>query len=167
MTMEMATPLNPPRRNTPMARRPVKGSPWFVYPLSFIDEMVEPLTHGIRTLPDAQLAAETEQLVGICSEPGVHHGESLLLAVYRAEAARRTDPGQSFDAELEQALCRLESQTNATDRDLVTSIGRKIYRAGGRPALESAYHRIVEAARPARREARKKVLAKRWAGIAP
>lgn len=63
--------------------------PWFGFPLARFVEMIDLAAVSVRTLPAPQLAAELEDLVTRCAEPGAHLAERLMRRIYEAETARR------------------------------------------------------------------------------
>lgn len=136
--------------------------PFFSYPQERLDELLDPIATAIRTLPDAQLDAELSALSEACSQPGLQLSSGLLRTLYEAEKARRSDPEHRHDDDLDVLLSRLERKTNDVDRAAVITIGRELYRAGGTPCLLRARDRMVERAKPERREVRASMLAKRW-----
>lgn len=138
---------------------------FFSWPLGHLVEMLGPIADAIRTLPDHQLSEELGELRAICSSSGGIPAQTML-SVYETETARRADPALQFDDALDLALCRLEAQTNDADRVFVRDVGQKLFAIGGREAMAGAYRRMMALARPSRRAAREKVLAKRWEGIA-
>ncbi|WEJ31978.1 hypothetical protein [Devosia sp. SD17-2] len=66
--------------------------PFFTWPAQRLDETIKAARDGIRSLPDAQLIEEAEQLRLLCNSPGEQLAEHVLLAVYEAEKDRRTPP---------------------------------------------------------------------------
>ena len=140
---------------------------WYEAPLERLVETIGPMASGLRTLPDAQFHDELDRLATICAGADSSMAERAMFIIYQAEAARRADPAQQWDAELHLALDRLERATNDADRQFVTDIGRKLFDIGGRDAMTAAYLRMMMMARLARRDVRSKVLAKRWTGIDP
>ena len=136
--------------------------PFYSYPQERLNELLGPIATAIRSLPDAQLEAETEAITAECSAPGLHLAEELLHALYRFEKARRSDPEHRYDDDLDAALSRLERKTNDVDRAAVIQMGRDLYRAGGAPCLHRARDRLVAMAKPERRDLRASMLAKRW-----
>ena len=146
--------------------RPVTGRPpWYSFPLASIIEIIDPIAWGLRTLPDDQLEAELSQLTAICAEPDYFPAHRLMRLLYGAEAARRADPAQRFDAELSLALGRLERATNDADRQLVRDIGQKLFDIGGQHALRKAEQRMLALVKPDKQDLRRHVIARRWAGI--
>lgn len=139
-----------------------RSRPFFSYPQERLDELLRPISDAIRSLPDAQLASELDQLTALCEGPGLHISEQVMQTLYRFETARRTEPERRHDDDLHATLSRLESKTNEPDRAAVILMGRDLYRAGGMPCLLRARDRLVEMAKPERRELRAAMLAKRW-----
>lgn len=146
---------------TPIGSR----KPWFSFPLARFVETITPVATSVRTLPDDQLAAELEQLVALCAQPGHHLAHRLMLRIYEADVSRRADPLRQFDAELDAALSRLARNTNAPDRQIVRDIGEKLFDVGGTKAMQDAMRRSLAAVDPDRRELRQRFIEKRWAGI--
>lgn len=140
----------------------LKRRPFYSYPQERLNELLHPMAISIRSLPDDQLATETEELVAACAAPGLHLPETILLTLYRAETERRADPEQKRDDELDEVLSRLERQTTAEDRQTAVDIGRELYRVGGAPCLLRARDRMLARAKPERRDLRAMILAKRW-----
>lgn len=136
--------------------------PFYSYPQERLDEMLCPIASAIRSLPDTQLEAELADLVAECDKPGLRISEEILRTLYRAEKARRSDPEHRHDDDLDAALSRLERKTNEVDRAAVIQMGRDLYRVGGVPCLHRARDRMVQLAKPDRRDLRASMLAKRW-----
>jgi len=63
--------------------------PFFTWPAQRLDETIKVASDGIRSLPDAQLAEEAEQLRLLCRVPGEQLAEHVMLAIYEAERDRR------------------------------------------------------------------------------
>jgi hypothetical protein len=136
----------------------MSGPAFFTFALGNLTSIQRNMSVSVRTLPDAQLAAEIDQLALMRGDLSV----DMMLGIYRQEAERRTSPEHAFDDELDQALFRLERQTSTEDRHFVEEVGRRLYRTGGWPALNRAITRMVELATPTRRGLRASILAKRW-----
>lgn len=136
--------------------------PFYSYPQERLDELIDPIATAIRSLPDNQLQAELDTLIAECAKPGLRLSEGILQTLYRAEQARRADPEHRHDDDLDATLTRLERKTNDADRAAVIEMGRDLYRTGGMPCLLRARDRLVQRARPDRRDIRASMLAKRW-----
>lgn len=136
--------------------------PFFSYPQERLDELLDPIVTAIRSLPDAQLDTEMLQLAEETAKPGLQLSAGIMQTLYLAEKSRRGDPEHRYDDDLDAILSRLERKTNETDRAAVINIGRELYRAGGAPCLHRARDRMVERAKPERRDLRASMLAKRW-----
>lgn len=136
--------------------------PFFSYPQERLDELLDPIATAIRSLPDHQLQVELETLTSESAKPGLRLSAEIMQMLYRAEQARRTDPEHRHDDDLDLILSRLERKTNDVDRAAVIEMGRDLYRTGGMPCLLRARDRLVQRAKPDRRDLRASVLAKRW-----
>lgn len=66
--------------------------PFFTWPAQRIEETIKVASDGIRSLSDAQLIEEAEQLRLLCTKPGEQLSEHVLLALYEAEKDRRKPP---------------------------------------------------------------------------
>lgn len=142
-------------------------SPWFSMPLDDLRRSVRSITYGARTLPDAQLASELEQLRKIAADAPDDLAARLVVKVYADDQARRGDPEQSFDTEADVILTRLERQTNDADRQRLSDIGLALAGLGGGEALRAAYDRLLKRGDPKRRHVRESILQRRWGAIAP
>lgn len=140
----------------------ITARPFYSFPQERLEELMGPISVAIRSLPDAQLKSELDQLAADGDQSGPRVATSVLLMLYRSEFERRSLPDRRRDDELDAALSRLERQTNAEDRETVTLIGREIYRFGGKPSLLKARDRMLEMAAPARRDIRATILGRRW-----
>jgi hypothetical protein len=143
------------------------GAPFYARPLEYLRGNITGIADGLRSLPDHQLEHELGELRAVSQEPAFFPAEQLMFWLYRAEAARRTDPELQFDVALDLALGRVERQTNDADRAFIADVGRKLEAIGGRAAMVRAYDRMMALARPKMVERRRHILSKRWAGIAP
>ena len=141
--------------------------PWFTLPLGDLRQIIQSVTYGSRTLGDAQLTAEIEELHAICESATDDLAARLVTKLYTDEQARRADPAHAFDDELNLILDRLERQTNAADRQRLTDIGLALDSLGSGATLRGAYNRMLNRGNPKRRHVREGILQRRWSAIAP
>jgi hypothetical protein len=137
----------------------MSGPAFFTFALANLEATERSMALSVRTLPDDRLAGEIDQLHGLA---GTTFAADLMLKIYQQEAARRASPEHAFDDHLDKALFRLERQTSPDDRQSVLEIGRRLYRIGGKPALERARDRMLALATDGKRDLRAAILAKRW-----
>lgn len=142
-----------------------RADAFFSWPLQRLNETVLPAAISLRSLPDDRLAAELEELSQICGTRPDLLCERLMLRLYERERARRTDPVQAMDDQLDETLSRLERQTSETDRQLVHDIGRRLVEIGGAGALQAAARRMLSRCKPDRQGLRQRILDKRWEGL--
>lgn len=138
---------------------------FYARPAEYLHGNIVPIADGLRSLPDHQLNAELEQLQTLIASGAGRIADVTMLAIYRAEVARRGDPELQFDVVLDLALERVERSTNAEDRAFITDVGKKLFALGGKAALNRAYDRMVALARPKMSDRRKTMLGNRWAGL--
>lgn len=139
--------------------------PFYAAPLPDVRKTVDYLQAAVRTLPEHQLVQELHELGAMYRDATDDLTVRLLYRVWEEERARRIDPCQAFDPQLDAALSRLERATTAEDRDLVTTIGRDIFKLGGVDALQAACHRMMWNRKSA--DLRRHILERRWVAISP
>ena len=139
--------------------------PFYASPLPDVRKTVDYLRSAVRGLPEPQLIGELRELWELSRAAADDLALRLLFRIYEEERARRLDPCQAFDPQLDAALSRLERATTAEDRDLVTGIGAALHKLGGVEALSAACHRMTWNVKSA--HLRRHILENRWSAIAP
>lgn len=150
------------REIIPIAARKERGG-FYVMPLADLTSRVQLMASALRTLPDAQLAAELVELQARpdCASVPV----AAMIGTYRAETSRRSSPEQRLDDELDEVLSRLERETTEWDRHRARQIGEELHRIDGPAAVARAVVRMTAGLDDRRTALRLHILRRRWAGL--